>query len=116
MNQKPTNLAEWKVPANANLSVEKDFKAMSGFTDEAKIKHLFDTALRLEGDLNASIQQVRRYCKYNSRLLEDFEQLKTQLRLSEEHAITMARDFDASLTVVREERDRLAHDPNREKP
>lgn len=39
---------------------------------------------------------------YISRLEGDYERLKTQLRLSEEHAGTMAKDFDASLAVVRE--------------
>lgn len=43
-------------------TVQKDWDALSQFTDETKIAWLLATALRLEGDLNAAItetEQVR---------------------------------------------------------
>lgn len=40
-------------------------------------------------------------------LREDYKKLKTQLRLCEEHAATMAKDFDDSLAVVRSDRDNI---------
>lgn len=37
----------------------------------------------------------------------DAEAYKAQLKLCEEHAMTMAKDFDASVAVMRKERDAL---------
>lgn len=37
-------------------------------------------------------------------LIQDLSQTRTQLRLCEEHAGTMAKDFDASLAIVRKEK------------
>lgn len=71
------------------------------------------SALLYKGDTHAGKlssvlkeEVCRKLNEYES-LMADYERLKTQLRLCEEHAGTMARDFDQSLAVVQAERDRF---------
>ncbi len=71
MAQVPQEAAEQIPNESQNSTVQSDFDAMSGFTNEAKIEHLLQTALRLEGDLNESIAQAKRYDGYHSKLITE---------------------------------------------
>lgn len=68
-------------------TVQKDWDAMNGFTDEAKARAMFNLALSLEGDLNAMIRDADAY--------------KEQLSKCEAHAGAMAKEYDAQVDSLR---------------
>lgn len=65
-------------------------------------------------DIDDALSQAHRFIEDNSGWIYSIEQFeypsqsaRHQLKLCEEHAATMAKDFDASLAVVQTERDSL---------
>lgn len=52
-----------------------------------------------------AVERAEKAEAYARRVVEDYDRLAAQLKLCEEHAATMARDFDASLAVVKADRD-----------
>lgn len=78
---------------------------MNPLVDAAYARHpVLDTQTGRDSILRAEANDIE---AYGQRVVEDYDRLKTQLRLCEEHASTMAHDFDLSLEIVRAERDKL---------
>lgn len=70
----------------------------------AELEAQFEQARQWNNLVELELSNLRSISSDDDR---DIAVLKTQLRLCEEHAATMAKDFDESLVVVQEDRDTL---------